>query len=592
MNTPPGASPAPDGVVGLRDQCGLSEDVPLLVYSGGVTAARGVLTAVDALPELPGVHLAVVCVPHTRVAPAKQLRSRAVELGVSDRLHLVEPVTPDAVTAFVTSADVGIIPLLHYGSHEVALANKLFEYLFAGLPVLVSDCRAQADFVREHEVGGVHLADDPVSFAAELRALLDRLPEVRRHIAETEALLDPYHWEHQARNLRGLYRELLGPDALAEPGRPTMLTGLVEGAPPRDDRPSVVGIGPANMAGQASAWARALTANIPGLRTHVTVVDRNLPLLFPGDQTVPSHVYSRDQRWSQAFQGAAQQEWTHALLESGRPLFGLRNGRTFEGDVRVLRAVGIRVGLILHGSEIRDPRRHATLTPWSPFHDPEDELTARLQTQRDTLAAKVETFITEGHGPVFVTTPELLADAPGSVWLPVVVDPETWAGGAPPMTRERPVVLHAPSRAALKGSAAADEVLSRLDARGLVDYRRIEDVPPEQMPALVRDADIVLDQFALGIYGVMAAQVMAAGRVLVLGPLLDDVRRVTEDAAGMSLPVVEATPDTLADVLEGLVLDRDGARVVAEAGPAFVERVHDGRLASEVLTEHLELRGR
>ncbi|GGK67697.1 glycosyltransferase family 4 protein [Ornithinimicrobium pekingense] len=590
MNAPPHDTPTPEGVIGIREVCELEPDVPLMVYSGAVTAARGIHTAVDALPDLPDVHLAVVCVPHTNVAPARQLTARAAELGVQDRLHLVEPVAPDAVTEFVASADVGIIPLRHFGSHEFALANKLFEYLFAGLPVLVSDCRAQADFVRDHHVGGVHVADDQASFATELRSLLGRRTEVRRHIAEEEALLEPYHWEHQARALRDLYRGLLGADALAEPARTTVLTGLVEGAAPRDDRPSVVGIGPANMAGQATAWAQALETHVPGLRTHVTVVDRNLPLLFPGDETVPSHVYARDKAWAQKFQATAQQEWTHALLEAGRPLFGLRNGRNFAGDARVLRAVGIRVGLILHGSEVRDPRRHAALTPWSPFVDPEEQLTAQLQTQRDALWARIDTFLEEDHGPVFVSTPDLLADAPGSLWLPVVVDPATWTGGSPAMDKDVPVVLHAPSRASLKGSASADEVLTMLDDRGLVEYRRVEGVPPAQMPAAIRDADIVLDQFALGSYGAMACQAMAAGRV-VLGHVLGDVRDAAGEAAGMPLPIVETTPDTLAEVIEGLVTERDRACASALAGPAFVEAVHDGALSAQVLVEHMGLRG-
>lgn len=589
MNTPPRTTSAPEGFLGIREVCGLAPDVPLIVYSGGITAARGIQTAVEALPQLPGVHLAIVCVPHTGVGPAKQLAAQADDLGVGQRLHLVDPVAPDTVSAFLSSADVGIVPMLHFGSHEVAMGNKLFEYLFAGLPVLVSDVKAQADFVGRHGVGAVFVAGDASSFATSLRTMLDTLPQLRHHIAET-AELEPYRWEHQARSLRDLYRTLLGPDALGEPAQASLLGDLTEVAELRDDRPSVLGIGPANMAGQASAWADAVQKYLPGVRTHVVVVDRNLPILFPGDQTVPSHVYSRDAEWSQKFQATAQQEWTHALLESGRPLFGFRNGRDFEGDARVLRAVGIRVGLVLHGSEIRDPRRHAMLTPWSPFTDPEDELTARLQAQRDVLWGKVDAFLSEGQGPVFVSTPDLLGDVPGAIWLPVVVDPEAWVGGMQPLDRDVPVVVHAPSRASLKGSAAADEVLQSLADRGLVDYRRAQDVKPADMQLLIRDADIVLDQFALGSYGALACQAMAAGRVVV-GHVLEDVRRIASGAAGMPLPLVEADPSTLGGVIEGLLADREAARTAAVAGQGFVARLHDGRNAADLLTQHLGLRG-
>ncbi len=595
MNSPVLGDATRDIEVGIREACGLAPDVPLMVYSGGVTVARGIDTAVEALPQLDGVHLAVVCVPHHKVTPATLLAEKAAQLGVADRLHLLDPVPPDQVSSFVASADVGIIPLRHFGSHEVALANKLFEYTYAGLPVLVSDCKAQAEFVSRHGLGGVHTADDPDSFAAALRDVLDRASQIRRTIADSPGLLEPYSWPHQEKNLRDFYRRLLrDPDGIVEPAASSTLDGLTEQPVERTDRPSVVGIGPANMAGQAWAWAKAVEANVPGVRTQVMVVDRDLPLLFPADEVVPVATYRRDPAWGQAFESRALAEWTHALLEAGRPLFGVRHGGDFSGDAEVMRRVGIRVGLLLHGSEARNPARHATTTPWSPFTDPDEELTARLQRQFDALAPKFVEFAASGAGPVFVSTPDLLDDVEGSIWLPVCVDAAVWRSDREVGTGERPVVLHAPSRASLKGSARADETAQALADAGVIDYRRVEGVPPEEMPALVADADIVLDQFALGSYGVMAVQGMAAGRA-VIGHVTERVRGVADAAARAEgagpLPIVEASPDTLADELRRLAADRDALRAAAHAGREFAGAVHDGRLSARVLAEHLRLRG-
>lgn len=229
MNSPVLGAGSSEIDVSLRDSVGLADDVPLVVYSGGVTQARGIQTAVAAMPDLPGVHLAIVCVPHKQVQQAQRLLAQARALGVADRLHLLDPVRPDEVSAFVASADVGLLPIRHFGSHEMALANKLFEYLYAGIPVLVSDCKAQADFVRSHGVGAVHVADDASSFAVELRSLLARHDEVAQVIAHSPDLLEPYAWERQETALRGFYRQLLGsPDAVLEPERASTLDGLTE----------------------------------------------------------------------------------------------------------------------------------------------------------------------------------------------------------------------------------------------------------------------------------------------------------------------------------------------------------------------------
>lgn len=591
--------------VGLREVCELGAGVPLLVYSGGVTVARGIDTAVEALSQLDGVHLAVVCVPHTRVAPALALAQKAEELGVADRLHLVDPVRPDEVSSFVASADIGIIPILHFGSHEVALANKLFEYLYANVPVLVSDCKAQKEFVEREKVGAVHIAGDAASFAAGVRQVLAEAGPLRERIANNPDLLVPYAWERQEQTLREAYRALYregllrdgkgarepgstGDAGVLEPQVSSALDGLVERPLSRDDRPSVVGIGPANMAGQGWEWAKALERNVPGVTTHVMVVDRGQAFMYPNDEAVDAPKYRRNAAWAQGFENRALADWTHALLEAGRPLFGLRHGDTFVGDAEVLHAAGVRVGMLLHGSEVRNPTINVMQTPWSPFTGRIDEQTMRLQKQVDALVPKLRAFMDDdvAGGPVFVSTPDLLRHLPGAIWLPVVVDTELWAHDGPLLEREVPVVLHAPSRSSLKGSTHVETALAPLVAEGLVEYRRVEGVAPQEMPGLVKDADIVLDQFALGLYGVAACEAMMAGR-LVLSHVTDEVRGLCPSDP----PIVEAPADRLEATLREVLTKRDEYRQIAAKGPAYVRDVHDGRRSAAVLTEHLDIHG-
>jgi hypothetical protein len=50
---------------------------------------------------------------------------------------------------------------------------------------------------------------------------------------------------------------------------------------------------------------------------------------------------------------------------------------------------------------------------------------------------------------------------------------------------------------------------------------------------------------------------------------------------------VEANPDDLSEVIERLVVERDSARKVADAGPEYVRELHDGRKSVEVLLPFL-----
>ena len=108
----------------------------------------------------------------------------------------------------------------------------------------------------------------------------------------------------------------------------------------------------------------------------------------------------------------------------------------------------------------------------------------------------------------------------------------------------------------------------------------------QEAPAM--DADIVLDQFALGSYGVLATQAMALGRVVV-GHVIDEVREHVLEATGEPLPIIEADPDTLTKVIRGLLSDRAAARQAATLGPQFVAAVHSGPLSAGILAEVLGL---
>jgi len=57
------------------------------------------------------------------------------------------------------------------------------------------------------------------------------------------------------------------------------------------------------------------------------------------------------------------------------------------------------------------------------------------------------------------------------------------------------------------------------------------------------------------------------------------------------LPIVEATPDHLVDVVRGLLRDRDSAVAHGQAARRYVEAVHSGERSARVLIAALNLQG-
>lgn len=358
-------------------------------------------------------------------------------------------------------------------------------------------------------------------------------------------------------------------------------SGLPE-RPAPEPEPSRLLVGPANFAGQAHAWARAADA-LPGVSAR-SMGTANPVFTFPSDYEVEPHNLESGP-WTARQERYVHEYYTHVLAESLRPLSGKRYGRHADGEISRWRDAGPAYAILAHGSDVRVPSVHRTTTAFSPFSDETWDAVRVLEAQATRNVAAVATA--REHGvPCFVSTLDLLDYLPDARWCPVVVDVARWASDAPLLERDRPVVVHVPSNARMKGSELIEEPMQRLAASGLVAYRHVEGVPSERMPALYGEADVVLDQFVLGSYGVAACEAMAAGRVVV-GHVTDAVRERVRAETGLELPIVEANPDTVADVVAGLVADRGRAREYGVAGREFVRSVHDGRRSAEALATWL-----
>jgi glycosyltransferase involved in cell wall biosynthesis len=218
LNAPSADQPADTDRADLRELCGIGPSVPLLVYSGVTAGKRGLGVVVEALPKLPGVHLAIVA-NQPAGAYARQLLARAGGLDVLDRLHILPYVPYDQVVAFLAAADVGVIPIQHWPNHEIALITKFFEYAQARLPMVISDVRVMAETTRSLGQGEVFRADDVDDFVRAVTAVLAD-PCRYRAAYDRPGLLEAWAWEAQAEILDGVYSRLL-------PGRhpPTAAAG-------------------------------------------------------------------------------------------------------------------------------------------------------------------------------------------------------------------------------------------------------------------------------------------------------------------------------------------------------------------------------
>lgn len=546
--------PAPS----IRSLAGFSPDDTVIVYSGGLAAERNVDVVVGGLSLLPdSVKLAIVA----NNGAAVDRLVEALEPEVAARISAVPFVEPHLLPSYLSEADLAVHPMdPNSENHQLALPNKLFDYLHARLPMVVSDCRTMRAFVESHGLGVGFDGVDSGAFADAVRAILGRFDEYQQRCDGAAGLRRDHTWERQSEVLLGAYGRLL--DAEFEP----------VAALPAPAIEKKLAFYPVNAAAAATRWAERLEHS--GRPTEVFERERHKKRPKGGRLFSAAEATSTQFRLSAS---ATLLKCSHVVIESGQSLFGAMPERRSIDDLPFLDAAGLKVALLFHGSDVRLPSRHAKLVESSPFAE-KSSTTWALEAIAAKVLSDLETPALE-RLPKFVSTVDLLDYVPDATWLPVTVD--TGRGAAERSERTVPIVVHAPTSPLMKGSDEIDDACTRLDRAGVIRYERVEDLVHDELLEAFAGADIVIDGIVLGAYGTVSVEAMAAGAAVIANLERIDGRMPEQP------PIVHADPGSIEEVVTELAADGERRERLGREGRDFAQRWHDGRVAVDVLNRFL-----
>jgi glycosyltransferase involved in cell wall biosynthesis len=166
-----------------------------LIYQGGLRAASGLMETFQALRDLPQFTADIYGDGPERA----NLEAAVQKMGLEKRVRFHGHIPFEALRAPMGEAHIGLHPLQPVcGNFALTLSNKVFDYVHAGLPVLLSENPAHAGLLREHRVGVAVDSYAPDSIAAGLRTLVAEWDGF--HAACRQAR-DAWHWQAYARDL-------------------------------------------------------------------------------------------------------------------------------------------------------------------------------------------------------------------------------------------------------------------------------------------------------------------------------------------------------------------------------------------------------
>jgi glycosyltransferase involved in cell wall biosynthesis len=113
----------------------------------------------------------------------------------------VDAVLASAGLALVTHSD-------RWVNHRLALPNKLFHAVRAGVPVVATDVGELARTVRKHDLGELYRPGDAEDMVRAIGRAIERYPELQTKVRDAAAALS---WDTDGEVLRASYAGLLSP---------------------------------------------------------------------------------------------------------------------------------------------------------------------------------------------------------------------------------------------------------------------------------------------------------------------------------------------------------------------------------------------
>lgn len=169
-------------------------DYDRLLFVGVILADRGLVEAVEAMRAIVKERPRTVLVVVGDGPDRGRVESRIKDLDLEEHVAMLGWKEPTKLPAYLRHCHVGLLPFLDSAHVRVTLANKLFDYMGAGLPFLAVDVPPMRRIVEETHAGRLY-APGGEKLARGIKQMLSE----RACLAEMgnkgkEAVADRYRW--------------------------------------------------------------------------------------------------------------------------------------------------------------------------------------------------------------------------------------------------------------------------------------------------------------------------------------------------------------------------------------------------------------
>jgi glycosyltransferase involved in cell wall biosynthesis len=182
-----------------------------IVYTGGMDIHRGLDNAIRSMSTVaksrPDARLILVGDGRVRADLEKLVQTE----GLDEHVQFEGWRTQADVRSYIEAADVCLVPHRRTAHTDATLPHKLFHYMYASRPVVVTDCSPLDRIVSAEKCGRVVPDGDASAMGGAILEIAGD-PVLARRMAERgrEAVQRRWNWDATSVEMVAMYRDLLG----------------------------------------------------------------------------------------------------------------------------------------------------------------------------------------------------------------------------------------------------------------------------------------------------------------------------------------------------------------------------------------------
>lgn len=186
----------------IREILGISDEVPIILYQGGLQADRGLENMVKMMQNIEFGELVFL----GNGSMKEELKKMVVDLKVQNKVHFIDAVPNEDLLNYTASATIGLQLLLNTCfNHYSACSNKLNEYMMAGIPVIASDFPEIRRIVEKYEVGYLVDPENVEEITEYVKGLLNNQTKLAEFKKNTVLAAQNNKWENEIPVLLDIY---------------------------------------------------------------------------------------------------------------------------------------------------------------------------------------------------------------------------------------------------------------------------------------------------------------------------------------------------------------------------------------------------